>query len=93
MGIESRNLYHSSNGDRWCLVRDSGSGRVFVRHKPNLSSGGQAANIEVGDFLVRGGFGPEKQELLRLIGSLVEEYTSNGEYCDRTRVDTSKGER
>jgi hypothetical protein len=28
--------------------------------------------MEVGAFLVRGGMGPEKQELLRLIGSAVE---------------------
>ena len=59
MSIRSRELYRSANGDRWSLVRDAESGRVIVRH-------------EVGDVLVRGGLGPEKQELLRLIGTLVD---------------------
>jgi len=39
--------------------------------KPNLPSGGQVADIEIGAFLIAAGNGPEKQELLRLIGSLV----------------------
>ena len=72
MSIRSRELYRSANGDRWSLVRDAESGRVIVRHEPNLSSGGRPSDVEVGDFLVRGGPGPEKQELLRLIGTLVE---------------------
>jgi hypothetical protein len=72
MSIRSRELYRSANGDRWSLVRDAESGRVIVRHEPNLSSGGRPSDVEVGDFLVRGGLGPEKQELLRLIGTLVE---------------------
>jgi hypothetical protein len=37
----------------------------------NLPSGGQVANIEIGAFLIAAGNGPEKQELLRLIGTLV----------------------
>jgi hypothetical protein len=69
--MEARELYRSANGDRWSLVRDPGSGRVFVRHEPNVTSGGRASDIGVGDFLVRGGYGPEHQELLRLIGTLV----------------------
>jgi hypothetical protein len=72
MSIRSRELYRSANGDRWSLVRDAESGRVIVRHEPNLSSGGRPSDVEVGDFLVRGGLGPEKQELLRLIGTLVD---------------------
>ena len=39
---------------------------------PN-SSTGLTSNIEIGEFLVRGGSGPEHQELLRLIGTLVED--------------------
>jgi hypothetical protein len=39
--------------------------------QPNLPSGGQVANIEIGAFLIAAGNGPEKQELLRLIGTLV----------------------
>jgi hypothetical protein len=41
-------------------------------HEANLPSGGQATNVELGAFLAEGGAGPEKQELLRLIGTLVE---------------------
>ena len=44
----------------------------FVRHEPNPASGGKTSDIEIGTFLSRGGQGPEKQELLRLIGTLVE---------------------
>jgi hypothetical protein len=50
---------------------DSDTGRVFVRHEPNLPSGGQVADMEIGAFLIGTGSGPEKQELLRLIGTLV----------------------
>jgi hypothetical protein len=72
MSIETRTLYSSANGDRWSLVRDPVSGRVFVRHEPNAASGGRTSDIGVGEFLVRGGHGPEHQALLRLIGTLVE---------------------
>jgi hypothetical protein len=74
MAIQSRELYRSGpNGDRWSLVRDPTSGRVVVEHEPNMSSGGRASRMEVGDFLAHGGQGPEVQALLRLIGTLVEE--------------------
>ena len=61
----------ASNGDRWLLVRDDTS-RVFVRHEANLSSGGTVTDSEIADFLAEGGLGPEKQKLLRLIGTLTE---------------------
>lgn len=70
--IQERRLYGSANGDRWDLVREPGSGRVFVRHRPNVPSGGRATEVEVGEFLARGGHGPQHAELLRLIGTLVE---------------------
>jgi hypothetical protein len=73
MAVQTRELYRSANGDRWHLARDSDSGRVFIRHEPNLASGGQVADAELGAFLSRAGLGPEKQELLRLIGMLVDE--------------------
>jgi len=72
MAQRARNLYQSSNGDRWSLVRDLESGRVFIRHEPNLSSGGQTSEIAVGDFLVCDAHGPEHAELLRLIGTLAD---------------------
>jgi hypothetical protein len=65
-----RPLYASSNGDRWYLVRDSAG--VAVVHVPNESSGGKVQRMEIGDFLCRDGNGPERQELVRLIGTLVE---------------------
>lgn len=76
MSNEARELYRSPNGDRWCLVRDFGSGRVFVRHEPNAPSGGRPSDTGIGEFLVRGGHGPEHQALLRLIGTLVERGSS-----------------
>jgi hypothetical protein len=67
----TRPIYVSANGDRWLLAVDPDNGRVFVRHEPNLPSGGQVADIEIGAFLTAAGSGPEKQELLRLIATLV----------------------
>jgi hypothetical protein len=68
----ARKLYSSPNGDTWYLIRDP-SGEVFVRHEANIASGGQVAHLAIGDFLSRGQ-GPEQRELLRLIGTLVEEH-------------------
>src|SRR6478672_9094304 len=70
-GQAARERYHSPNGDRWLLARDPETCRVFVRHEPNLPSGGQVADIEIGAFLIAAGNGPEKQEVLRLIGTLI----------------------
>ena len=69
---KARKLYSSPNGDRWYLIRDE-SGDVFIRHEANVASGGHVAHIPIGDFLSNGR-GPEHQELLRLIGTLVEEH-------------------
>jgi hypothetical protein len=72
--MQKRELYRSApNGDRWLLVREPASERVFIEHEPNTSSGGRATYIEIGDFLIHGGYGPEQQALLRLIGSLAED--------------------
>ena len=54
------------------LPYDSQSGRVSVKHEANIPSGGHAEDIDLGRFLAQGGLGPEKQELLRLIGTLVD---------------------
>jgi hypothetical protein len=69
--LRTREIYRSSNGDRRLLARNPDIGRVFVRHEPNLPSGGQVADIEIGAFLIAAGNGPEKQELLHLIGTLA----------------------
>ncbi|AFT90058.1 hypothetical protein [Paraburkholderia phenoliruptrix] len=72
MTEKARELYRSANGDRWSLVHEYDSCQVFVRHEPNLPSGGRPTDISIGDFLVRDSKGPEHAELLRLIGTLVE---------------------
>ena len=71
MPIATKDLHRSPNGDHWLLVRDD-NGRVFVRHEANLPSGGTVTDSEIADFLAQDGLGPEKQELLRLIGTLTE---------------------
>jgi hypothetical protein len=68
---KARKLYSSPNGDRWYLLRDA-SGEIFVRHEANVESGGTVSHIEIGDFL-SAGRGPEHQELLRLIGTLLDD--------------------
>jgi hypothetical protein len=64
-----RPLYASFNGDRWYLVRDSLG--VAVLHVPNKSAGGQVDRMGVAEFFAAGA-GPEQQELIRLIGTLIE---------------------
>jgi hypothetical protein len=71
VAVRTREIYCSANGDRWLLAHDRNTGRVFVRHEPNLPSGGQVADIEIGAFLIAAGNGREKQELLRLIATLI----------------------
>lgn len=76
MPTQERLLYASENGDRWSLYRDPDSGRVVVRHRANLPSGGFVSHTTLGEFLMQDGLGPEKQELLRLIESLVNGETN-----------------
>jgi hypothetical protein len=59
-------VYSSSNGDSWYLVRDPESERLLVRHQPNRASGGNSSLISVEDFLAEG-HGPQHDALLRLI--------------------------
>ena len=59
MGLLTQHIYRSSNGDRWLLVTDTVSGRKFVRHEANQSSGGHLTDTDVDDFLEIGGSGPE----------------------------------
>ena len=76
--MRERLLYASENGDRWSLAREPVTGEVIVRHRANLPSGGQVSDIRLGAFLVQDGLGPEKQELLRLLGSLVDGAQDDG---------------
>jgi hypothetical protein len=62
------NIYRSANGDRWRLMRDTSTGRVFVRHESNQASGGHATDTDVDDFLSVNGPGPEFAALRHLLG-------------------------
>lgn len=67
MTILVEDIYRSSNGDRWRLIRDTGLGRSFVRHEANASSGGQVTDTRVEDFLSINGSGPEHIALRRML--------------------------
>jgi hypothetical protein len=67
MSITAKDFYRSSNGDRWQLIRDTASGRSFVRHEPNLSSGGRSTDTDVEEFLDRTGSSPENLALRALL--------------------------
>ena len=97
MGVNERELYRSSNGDCWFLGRHPETDRPVVKHVPNAASGGRTSLTEVGSFLATGGSGPEHRELLRLIGTLVEdpfhtlERSSSDEGPDRKPSDEEGG--
>jgi hypothetical protein len=65
-----RELYTSSNGDRWDLVVDASSGHTFVRHTANQSSGGNVADMALWTFLSLDRSGPEHQALWALLRTL-----------------------
>jgi hypothetical protein len=69
--IAIRTFYSSSNGDKWHLVREIETSRVFVRHEANLPSGGEVEDMDIGMFFITDHGGPQHQELSRLIGTLV----------------------
>lgn len=71
MSVDTRQLYESSSGDSWHLVRDHDTGDIFVRHLANKASGGNVRDVGLGVFLTLGRDGPEHQEVWRLIGTLI----------------------
>jgi hypothetical protein len=75
-----REVYASSNGDRWYLARDSDTGQVFIQHVPNAASGGDTRHVEIGVFLGPRTRSPEQQALLQLIGTLVDDRASDIEH-------------
>lgn len=68
----TENIYRSSNGDRWTLIRDTGSGRIVVRHEANQSSGGRVTDTDVDEFLSVAGSGPEYAALRRILERSAE---------------------
>jgi hypothetical protein len=69
---ERRELYRSPDGDCWYLGREPTNGRAFVIHQAEGPSGAHLSHIELGDFLRDEPGRPERQALLRLIGTLVD---------------------
>jgi hypothetical protein len=67
MAITTEDFYRSSNGDRWQLIRDTASGRDFVRHEPNLSSGGRTTDTDLEEFFNRTGTSPQNFALRALL--------------------------
>jgi hypothetical protein len=71
MQVKSREIYASSNGDKWFLRHDLEADRVYVKHVANPRSGAHQTDYEIGQFL-DGPRAPEREALLRLIGGLAE---------------------
>jgi hypothetical protein len=71
MEEKRREVYRSSNGDVWNLVR-TGAGRVYVEHRPNAPSGGKSSYLDIATFLATGPEGPQHQAVISLIGTLVD---------------------
>jgi hypothetical protein len=69
MAVSVTDIYRSSNGDRWRLIRDSESGQALVRHEPNPSSGGRPTDTDVDEFLTVDGSGPEFAALRRILNA------------------------
>jgi hypothetical protein len=70
MAIERRELYRSSNHDRWNLARDTDSGHIFVQHQANASSGGNIEDLELGSFLNGPSDAPERRALMLMLAEL-----------------------
>lgn len=66
METEPREIYASSNGDRWLLLKDGD--RSVVRHVPNPSSGGQSTQLELEAFLLANRNSPQGKSLVEMIG-------------------------
>ena len=67
MPVATTTFYSSSNGDRWELSHDDETRSYFVRHQPNLSSGGQATEMPIPTFLAGGGTSPQAEALRTLL--------------------------
>lgn len=72
--MNTTEFYASSNGDKWYLVYDREAGRLFVRHMPNVPSGGKPSEYHLAAFLSRNEHSPEHQGLVQLLASAVEKH-------------------
>jgi hypothetical protein len=64
--IIEREVYLSSNGDRWLLVLP-GANAPVVEHRPNVASNGATTQIAVETFLCPNNEGPEHQALRKML--------------------------
>ena len=64
--ITLRELYVSSNGDKWEITEDDDK-RLFIRHTPNEASGGRQRILTVESFLESGQVGPQQEAIKKLI--------------------------
>ena len=74
-----REFYASSNGDRWFLGRRDGTQEAYVVHQANAPSGGTRTELDLDAFLGRAPRSPQRDSLLRLIGTLVDEDRANAD--------------
>ena len=65
---EGELFYKSANGDEWRLVEDVGH-RRFVRHIPNVSSGGEVDVVDLEAFRLRSPRSPQNDNLEKLLAS------------------------
>lgn len=50
MSLITQHIYRSANGDHWSSMTNTSSGRKFVRHEANQSSGGHLTDTDVEDL-------------------------------------------
>jgi hypothetical protein len=63
-----RELYVSPNGDKWEVAEDDDK-RLFIRHTPNLASGGRQSIMTLASFLQADQASPQQDALNKLIES------------------------
>ena len=70
-GLSKNSCRHLFSGEKgsWYLAKDMTG--VYVAFIPDVSTGKEVRRLNVVDVLVAGG--PERDELLRLIGTLVDQ--------------------
>jgi len=68
-----KEIYASTNGDRWLLIGDGNT--ISVRHEPNAGSGGKASDRDLGIFLATERHSPQGEGLLRLLGEMSAPHT------------------
>lgn len=70
-----RLLHRSFEGDDWLLIKEP-SGDVWIEHRGKPGSAPQRIGL---DTFLRSGEGPQREELVRLIGTLVDQSAAGPE--------------